>query len=195
MLYLLLISFGIILSLSLGLGISTAIFGVVWWYVLLMVVITFVALFAVNAVVALFVRYVMPKRFFNPELKIHKVYKWEIKFFKKININKWKDLVPEAGRVLVGFDKRKVENKEDETYVNKFISETIYAETMHFWSIIFAGFVFFISPSLILTVVLPQFFVNLIINLLPVMIQRYNRPRLMIALERIKRLKNKNNNN
>ena len=182
MLYLLLISFGIILSLSLGLGISTAIFGVVWWYVLLMVVITFVALFAVNAVVALFVRYVMPKRFFNPELKIHKVYKWEIKFFKKININKWKDLVPEAGGVLVGFDKRKVENKEDETYVNKFISETIYAETMHFWSIIFAGFVFFISPSLILTVVLPQFFVNLIINLLPVMIQRYNRPRLMISL-------------
>ena len=191
MLYLILISFGIILSLSLGLGISTAIFGIEWWYVVLTVLLTFIALFAINAVVALFVRYVMPKKYFNANLKIHKVHKWEIRFFKKIQINKWKDLVPEAGRVLVGFDKTKVANKEDETYINKFLSETIYAETMHFWSIIFAGFVFFISPQLLLTVVLPQFVINFVINLLPVMIQRYNRPRLMVALERINRLKAK----
>ena len=188
MLYLILISFGIILSLSLGLGISTAIFGIEWWYVVLTVLLNFIALFAINAVVALFVRYVMPKKYFNPNLKIHKVHKWEIRFFKKIKINKWKDLVPEAGRVLVGFDKTKVENKE-EAYINKFLSETIYAETMHFWSIIFTSFVFFISPQLILTVILPQFITNFIINLLPVMIQRYNRPRLIVALERIKRLK------
>ena len=80
---------------------------------------------------------------------------------------------------------------DDTDYLYTFMIETVYAEVLHFWSAIFGFLIVFISPKLFVVVGLPLALANVILQIMPVMVQRYNRPKLMLAYERAK--KNKQN--
>ena len=69
--------------------------------------------------------------------------------------------------------------------------ETVYAEVLHFWSAILGFLVVFISPKLFVVVGLPLALTNVILQIMPVMVQRYNRPKLMLAYERAMKNKQK----
>lgn len=149
-----------------------------------------VAVILIDAVVAIITRALPKKRLsaFNP---IFVISKKERKFLDKLKIKAWKDKIPEMGRFLCDFDKTKVQENPTSEYLLKFLDETVVAEIMHFMSI-FAGFLLLLIPIAnaqisILFVVL----VNALLQIPPVLVQRYNRPKLMAYFARLKRKENK----
>lgn len=132
---------------------------------------------------ALTMRFVIPKSFWTYNNKLFVVHKKEVLFLKNhLKINKWKDKIPEMGWTA-GFPKSKIESNEV-SYLNKFLQETCFAETMHFS----AGILGFTALSFVGTncyfFAFPILIVNFILNLLPCLIQRYNRYRLGKVYER-----------
>lgn len=136
-----------------------------------------VLMVAIDAVVAIIVRS-MPENKINPFKKIFIAKNSEKKLYEKLGIKTWKDIIPESGKVLVGFDKRQIEKPNDNTYILKFLRETCYAGIMHIISI-FAGFVAFAFMPYRLNIVLPVVLTNAFLQVLPVFVQRYNRIRLI----------------
>ena len=86
--------------------------------------------------------------------------------------------------LLVGFGKSKVLDMHNNEYLLTFMRESVYAEIMHVISA-FAGFVFPLLCLLIpgwawlVRMSLPVAIVNFVLQVLPVMVQRYVRPQLM----------------
>ena len=191
MLYILIVLVCTIISTVLGVYVGVPFAGVTESRVFAIIIISLLTLFAIDALCALFVRYCLPKKMFNPFLKCYIVAKGERKFYERIGIRKWKDKIPEAGQMFANFSKTEVADMTNNEYVLKFMSETIYAEIMHWLSAIFSFLIIFIDLSLALTVALPLVIGNIILNILPVMVQRYNRPKLMVLYERNKRMKSK----
>lgn len=132
---------------------------------------------AIDAIVALIVHSV-PEEKIDPFKKIFVASNKERKFYEKLGVRVWKDIIPESGKALAGFDKRQVEKPNDNTYILKFLRETCYAGIMHSISI-FACFVVFAFMPYKLSIVLPVVLTNVLLQLLPVIVQRYNRIRLI----------------
>lgn len=136
--------------------------------------------FAIDAIVALAVRYLVPQRFYNPLAKRFACLRFEKKLYTKLGIRKWKDKIPETGGILVGFGKSHATDLHNNDYVYKFMQETCYAEVMHVWSMPLGFLVLLICPAhLRLSIALPVAVVNAVLQLLPVMVQRFVRPQLL----------------
>ena len=136
-----------------------------------------VLMVAIDAIVALIVHSV-PEEKIDPFKKIFVASNKERKFYEKLGVRVWKDIIPESGKALAGFDKRQVEKPNDNTYILKFLRETCYAGIMHVISI-FACFVVFAFMPYKLSIVLPVVLTNVFLQVLPVIVQRYNRIRLI----------------
>lgn len=189
MLYITIIFIGTIISTLLGIFVGVPNVGVSESRVFAIIIISLLVLVVIDAVCALFVRYCLPKKVFNPFLKIYNVGKNERKFYERIGIRKWKDKIPEAGQLFANFAKTEIADTNNNEYVYKFMSETIYAEIMHWLSALFSFLIIFIDLRLALTVGLPLVIGNMILNLMPVLVQRYNRPKLMVLYQRNERMK------
>lgn len=108
---------------------------------------------------------------FNPESRRFREFKFEKRFYKVIRVKKWKKFVPT-------YDKRLFSLRDNS--VNDIIVETCRAETVH-W-LCAASSLVTVSFSAVLGA-LPAFLVTGIIGALVelvfVIVQRYNRPRLI----------------
>ena len=191
MLYIAIVFIGTFISSILGVFVGVPHTGVTESRVFAIIIISLLVLVLIDAVCALFVRYCLPKKVFNPFLKIYNVGKNERKFYERIGIRKWKDRIPEAGQLFANFSKTEIADMTNNEYVCKFMSETIYAEIMHWLSLLFSFLIIFIDLRLALTVGLPLVIGNMILNLMPVLVQRYNRPKLMVLYKRNERMKAK----
>ena len=140
-----------------------------------------VASIALDGIAAFIIRAIGEKKI-NIDSKFFAERKGERKFYMDIKIKSWKDRIPEMGKVFKYFDKTEVPKEVDSAYFKKFIMETCMAELMHFISIFMAPLLIVILPlRLALRISLPIVMVNVVLNTLPVMVQRYNRPKLKIA--------------
>jgi len=157
---------------------------VVWWVPIVLTVGTVAALFACDIIFAFVVKS-LPRKWFDPRRRIFRASKCEARFYEFIRINKWKDKVPEVGK-LVGYDKTKVGDLSSAN-LNMFLTETAYAEVIHYFcllSSVIVPVVYFMLPlpqiqGFFWTIILPCAFVNFALNLPPIFIQRHNRPRLL----------------
>ena len=188
MLYISIIFVFTVISVLLGVFVGVPFVGITESRVFAITMISLAVLLAIDAVCALFVRYCLPKKAFNPFLKLYKVAKGERKFYEKIGVRKWKDRIPEAGQLFANFGKSEILDTSNNEYIYKFMSETIYAELMHWLSALISVFIIFIDLSIALYVALPLIVGNVILNILPVIVQRYNRPKLMVLYQRNERL-------
>ena len=146
--------------------------------------------FAIDALCAIIIRLIKPEKF-NPFCKFFGERKNERKFYEKLKIRKWKDVIPELGKTLKFFDKTEVESNPNSEYMLKFLRETCYAEIMHAIGIVFSFLVLVIMPSeFIWGISLPVLIVNIFLQILPIMVQRYTRPKLVIAYKRLKKKEN-----
>lgn len=122
---------------------------------------------------------VLPESVFSPYRKVFKVFPKENKLYTKLKVKKWKDKIPELGK-LGGFAKNHIAEPNSPQYIYKFLTETCIAETLHIYSILFGGLVFIFLPSQYLfTISIPVFILNGFLHLLPVLIQRYVRPKFL----------------
>ena len=142
--------------------------------VVLLVVIEIV----IDIIFATIVRWIMPEKFFSIDKLYFSASKKEMRFYEKIGIKKWKDKALELGAVT-GFRKNKLYSPNDNEYVKRFILEANYGIMVHVYCIIF-GFLVMLANLFypFIYVTLPIAIVNLVLNLLPIFILRYNLPKL-----------------
>ncbi len=142
---------------------------------------------ALDAMAGIIVR-LIPSKKFNPFAKYFSERKNERKFYEKLKIRKWKDIIPEMGKTLKFFDKTKIGDKPTAEHMYQFLVETCYAEVMHKLGLVFGAFLLVILPfKYLLSISLPVFIVNEFLQTLPIFVQRYNRPKLAIAYKRLKK--------
>lgn len=162
---------------------ATAIYSLSPLYIIVAVLLSTIAVFGIDAVIA-FVVHKLPAKYFNPYLKIYKVYGFERGLYERLGIRQWKDKIPEMGQ-LCDFKKDRIISITDNTYLYRFLVETCYAEVLHVWSGVL-GFAIILMYPLKYAVLfgIPVASINLILQVLPVMIQRYTRPKLLKIYER-----------
>ena len=125
--------------------------------------------FALDTLAALLCR-LIPRRKINVESKLIKPMQFERKFYEALGVKRFKDKIPELGGAFTGFSKNELNGDEPEYYA-QFIRETVLC-------ILFSIAVPFICNAYVFNFAFPMFFLNLYFNILPIMVQRYNRPRL-----------------
>ncbi|MEE0060746.1 MAG: hypothetical protein UE295_07960 [Acutalibacteraceae bacterium] len=144
-----------------------------------------VFLISINVILPWLIRFIVPKRLFNENMWLFKERKFEGRFYRKIKINKWKNKLPDAEK-LIHFQRSCLPYNIDKSYINRFITECCIAELGHL-SVGIAGF-----SSVFLALAFPYeirfiailiflFFsiLDLFTQALFIIIQRYNRPRLI----------------
>ena len=140
------------------------------------------------SIIALFFERILPYKCFDATQSFYKSKKNERKFYDKIKVKNWKDKIPNWGKVG---QVRESENQLNIHDVEKFIFQTCLGEIVHDFcvisSLISAIILMIKRPDIFLNMALPIFIVYAIVNMLSIIIQRYNRPRLQLLLERMKR--------
>jgi len=147
------------------------------WNIVLCVAVSVVAAILIDSVFATVIRWILPKRWFAADKKRFAAGKRECRFYEKIGIKKWKDKVIELG-AFTGFRKNRIADPANNLYIARYISEANYGIVVHI-ACVFCGYlVCFIFPAHWYSVGLPVGFVNMVLNALPLMILRYNLPKL-----------------
>lgn len=142
------------------------------------VTISVVAIIIIDLIFAFIVRRCLPKKWFGKDKTHFQAGKKERKFYEKLGIKKWKDKVLELG-ALSNFRKNKIAEPNSNAYIERYIIEANYGIIVHVADIIFGFTVIFIYPLKVwLYFGFPVAFVNAVLNLLPLMILRYNLPKL-----------------
>ena len=145
---------------------------------------TFIGLgaLAMLSVLSLSIQWLLPKSCFDPERKYYRTLKWEKKFYRFIRVKSWKALVPDAGGKVSNFPKKSIANPNDAEYLHRFLVETCSGEVVH-TVCLFVGFLILLIPPYFF-IMLPVTILNFILHLMPIMIQRYIRPRLLEVYKR-----------
>ena len=130
------------------------------------------AAFVLDAISALAIRRLTPKKLYLPSKKIFKVSKRERNFYRAIKIKAWKDHVPELGG-FTSFHKDKLESNSDAEYLEMFIIEANYGVIIHLANALLGFLILFIPFCSSPTIWIPIFAVNFVLSILPVFILRY----------------------
>ena len=131
-----------------------------------------------------------PDKWYKPHRKFYQVSKKEQRFYEKLGIKRWKDLVLELG-ALGGFRKNKL-NGTSSQYMHKFMVESVKGMLGHIMDMIMGFAVIFVLPmKYALRIGLPVAIVGCFLNLLPTLVLRYNLPKLNAAYVRAKRTEEK----
>ncbi|MCR4939062.1 MAG: hypothetical protein K5930_03000 [Treponemataceae bacterium] len=137
-----------------------------------------VIVIAWDGIFATLIRHTMPASWFSKDLWIYKVSKIECKLYEKLGIKRWKDKVLELG-MFTSFSKKTVADPKNPEYINRFILECNYGAAIHFWNFVLGFFLLMFFPhDISMRFILPGVITNSFLSILPLMILRYNVPRL-----------------
>ena len=133
--------------------------------------------------VAFFLGQLLPRQNFDYDLPPYSAYKWERggNIYRLIGIHRWKDAVPDMSRYIRSMVKKKIVIFRDPDYLDALIRETCVAELVHYMLMLLSPiFLIFMSgyPGVIAAAA------YCLCNMPFVLIQRYNRPRLVELMER-----------
>lgn len=110
------------------------------------------------------------------------------KIYEKVGIRKWKTKLPDMSRVMRDMLPKRVTYDATSDSVNALIKETCVAEFIHQWLCFFGIGIYIIWKDyvgVILTVVF------IVCNIPFIMIQRYNRPHLIMLRDRLRKREEK----
>ena len=128
------------------------------------------------------------------ELSDRQLLEKEQRFYEKLGIRSWKDKVWELGG-LGGFSKSKITDPNDPEFSRRFLVESYKGEVDHIIGMFIGFTVIFIFPLKFAWLVgVPVAIVNLVLNYMPIMILRYNTPKLKVLHKRaLRNQQNKQN--
>lgn len=119
----------------------------------------------------------LPRRWFRPDAFPYRQAAWEQNgaAYEKLGIRVWKDIFPDMSRFAPRTFRKKAGLSRDPEHVRGLILEMCSAEAVH-WALIVLSLLFpaLMGPSGWICYAL----YNLAGNIPPIMIQRYNRPRM-----------------
>ncbi|MGC3953039.1 MAG: hypothetical protein QM804_02100 [Propionicimonas sp.] len=142
-------------------------------------------LYTVLVVIRAWVDVLIPDRFLRPDSWWFRIRDWERDgewYRDQLRIDRWKDKLPSL-KTAARFSKKRL-SAASHRYLDRFVTETCRAESNHLRAIGAVMVMRLWTPVDLWSVCLMLAIVG---NLPFIMIQRYNRPRLMRALERIER--------
>ena len=157
------------------------------WFVILAVIVTTIFQIAIDGLIAfIFAR--VPDNKFSLKSKFFNISKKQQRFYEKLGIKKWKDYVVDLGK-LNGFSKSKVQNPNSVEYIDKFLIESHRGVWAHRIGCV-AGFlgIFLFPLEYAIVIGIPVAIVNLILSGLPILILKYNVPKLQAVKKRLIRL-------
>lgn len=158
-----------------------------WWWIVIATVVSVVIEIGIDGLFAGLV-HAIPEKFFDPEKKFFNVSKKERKFYEKIKIKSWKDKVWELG-ALDGFRKNKIADPNNPVYLRKFLVKANIGMIVHIAGCIMGFAVMLFLPfNFYVTIGLPVALVGFVLNIMPLMVLRYNTPKLKAAYERARRV-------
>lgn len=128
-------------------------------------------------VMAFFIGERLPREKFNPEKFPFACWKWEDegKFYDKLGLRYWKTHVPDMSKYIPKAFSKQGNFLRDPAHLRRLVQETCSAETVH-WALIAVSFVFPIFMDELGLLAMALYIVG---NLASIVIQRYNRPRIM----------------
>ena len=137
-------------------------------------------------IITLFAGIPIPRRIVNYHAFPFRLYGFEKKgkLYEKIGVHRWKDGLPDASKVLKSMTKKKVNMKMDAAGLDRLIRETCIAEIVH-WLLMLLTPVYSLFVPLGYGIVLSLIYA--LCNLPFIIVQRYNRPRLIHAMELMKK--------
>ncbi len=157
-----------------------------WYYAVIASVFSTLFAFALDALVALLV-HLLPNRLFPASSVRYHVSEKEAHLYERLGVKRWKDKVWELGG-MGGFSKKSLNEPLSAAYIERFLIESHKGVLTHRISY-FVGFLTMLAlPNLCaFTIAFPVALVNLYLNILPTVVLRYNTPKLLKVLERLKR--------
>jgi glycosyl-4,4'-diaponeurosporenoate acyltransferase len=148
----------------------------------------FGATVVVVGLLAHFVGEALPRRWFHYDRRPYLPWKWERQgrvYDQVLHISRWKDKMLDKSQAVKGSVTKSIGTDVHIAHLESLLAETCVAETVH-WVL------FCLSPLMFVTMDLPLSIPGAVIyalcNLISLMIQRYNRPRLA-ALLRLERMR------
>lgn len=135
---------------------------------------------AVLGLLAHIVGEALPRRWFHAEAFPYRACAFEKggRFYQKFGIRAWKDKLPDKSKVARGAYRKSIAAHHEAGALDRLVQETCVAECVH-WVLLFLSPVFLVTmarPYSVVAAVLYAF------SHIPfIMIQRYNRPRLLAA--------------
>lgn len=132
---------------------------------------------------AFFLGQLLPRRNFDYDTFPYRSFKWERQglVYTKIGIQYWKDAVPDMSQYIRSVMRKKISVFRSADYLDSLIRETCVAELVHYMLML-------LSPVFLLFMEGAAGWIGAlsycIVNLPFVLIQRYNRPRLVQLMRR-----------
>ena len=153
-----------------------------WLYVLGAQYLRFAATVIGIGLLAHFVGEALPRRWFHYDRRPYLPWSWEDQgrfYEKKLRISRWKDRMVDKSQAVKRSVTKSVGNDANAAHLESLLAETCVAETVH-WALILLSPVLFLTMRPPLSI--PGFFLYVVGNLVSLIIQRYNRPRLAALL-------------
>ena len=153
-----------------------------FWFTALFSVLGTASVIAYDGITAFLIRR-LPEKWFTPENKIFKVFRFEKRLYSKLKVKHLSSFVPELGG-FTNFHKDKLESATDSKYLSRFLLESNYGVLIHIVNAV-GGFVIGFLPFCGgAGIWLPVACVNFVLSMLPVFILRNNTPALLFLYKR-----------
>lgn len=142
---------------------------------------------AVLGILSHFVGQALPRARFSAESFPYRTADWENggRVYEKLSIKHWKDALPDMSRIMPDMVKKKMTGQNREQGMDVLIAETCVAECVHYWLIVLSLGIFLFWRGVWALVFWLVY--NILGNVPFILIQRYNRPRLVLLEQRRKR--------
>lgn len=142
---------------------------------------------AVLGILSHFVGQALPRARFSAESFPYRTADWENggRVYEKLGIKRWKDALPDMSRIMPDMVKKKMTGQNREQGMDVLIAETCVAECVHYWLIVLSLGIFLFWRGGWAVVFWLVY--NILGNVPFILIQRYNRPRLVLLEQRRKR--------
>ena len=136
------------------------------------------------AIVAFFIGRILPKRWFHAEMFPYASYSFEKngKIYDRLHIRAWKDRMPDMSRVMKDMVPKRVGKAPHAEHVWVLVQETCRAESVHLALCVLSLGIFFFWMNWIGALLGA---LVAVCNIPFILIQRYNRPRLVSLAQRL----------
>ena len=141
----------------------------------------------ITGIVAFFVGRILPKKWFRADLFPYRALNFEDngRFYDKFGVRKWQNKVPDMSRILPFMMPPKKLTGNYKERLPRMLQETCVAELIHMLNCVVGLYCLKLYPGIGGAIIYLLYV--FIFNLPYVMIQRYNRPRLLGLLRRVEK--------
>lgn len=146
---------------------------------------------AVGGILSVVIGERLPRRWFRPESFPFRAWKWEDggRIYEKLGVRRWKDFMPDLSRIFPQMVRKKTSEARTVESMRRLAQETCEAETIHWALILLVSPAVAVAAGGLLGALCALLYA--LGNLIFVVIQRYNRPRVLALEEKMKQLAEK----